>query len=84
MFSRTQYVNPFAPKCHFVPAQIEQPEYDDPDQSPIVTPIKKEKKPRYLPGERLLKKINKANVKPKEEIDIEKINRSLSNIMREF
>ena len=87
MFAAPRYVNPFAPKSNFIPAKIQEPDYDDPDQSMIVTPshAHKERKPKYVPGERLLKKINKSNhLKKDHEINMEQVNRSLNNIMRSF
>ena len=87
MFSQKKYVSMFKPKSIFVPATVEEPEYDDEEM--IVTPIKKPSR-AWLPGEKLLKKINKQRrvdrgTHPRnEEIDIEQITRSMNNIIDGF
>ena len=79
----------FKPKTNFVPARIEEPDMDDPDQSPIVIPEPKQTKPKRYCGEKLLRKLAKERQKEKKvekkvekDIDIDQMSQSFENMIR--
>ena len=85
MFSSSRHVDMFKPKTNFVPARIEEPDMDDPDQSPIVIPEPKETKPKRYCGEKLLRKLAKERKKEKKvekEIDIDQMSQSFENMIQ--
>ena len=88
MFSSSRHIDMFKPRTNFVPVRIEEPDMDDPDQSPIVIPEPKETKPKRYCGEKLLRKLAKERKKEKKvekkEINIDQMSQSLMNMMKEM
>jgi len=52
-----------------------------PISDPIPEDVKKKEEVKYLPGERLLIKLNKEKQKKKNNIDVERITQSLQRIL---
>ena len=75
-------------KYDFQPAIIKEVVADNGEIETIFTPIKKEtKKKQYLPGQRLLKSLNKdikKTTKKKDPLNIANLEQALQNIMKEF
>lgn len=90
LLGNTQFQNTiFKCKSTFVPAKAEEPEYEEEEDRKedglvFIPPLC-----NYLPGERLLQKVNKANKKAKKKRrennlsvdDISTITRAMSRIM---
>ena len=95
MFHQQTYHNPFRARCVIQPAIVEEVVDDEGYVEEIVKPIKRESR-RYLPGERLLKRLNKDRERKRKkdrssredgdekELDLDSIERALNNIVREF
>ena len=72
----------FKPKHEFTPQEDEKDEKYDDEEEQIIVP----KKSNYLPGERLLKKINKDKKKKKKtkakEPDVDRLSMSMSRVLQ--
>ncbi len=85
--NRPKFKSIFSCKRQFEPAVVVEEIDEDGQVFEELKPIKKKKKgPKYLPGERLLLKLNKQN-KPKKDpahMDIDKVSISISNMLKLF
>ena len=76
----------FSPRRIFEPAVVVNEITEDGEIEEVLKP-KQKKKDKYLPGERLLVKLNKENQNQKEKkilIDEDKIMKSLNNMLKLF
>jgi len=84
--------NLFKVQCSTVLLDNNEPEPENPPLiTPLTHPVKRE--PKYKPGERLLKKINRIEItkqkrenekKKLSEDDVKKISKSMSKLMKNF
>ena len=85
--NRPKFQSIFSCKRQFEPAVVVEEIDEDGQVFEELKPIKKKKGPKYLPGERLLLKLNKQNKPKKKEpvhIDIDKVSTSISNVLKLF
>ena len=76
----------FNVESKFEPAVVEQVQDEDGEVYDQLKIEKKTKsKPKYLPGQKLLRHLNKANQKKKEkELDMNQLESSIANVLRLF
>ena len=85
--NRPKFQSIFSCKRQFEPAVVVEEIDEDGQVFEELKPIKKKKEPKYLPGERLLLKLNKQNKPKKKEpvhIDIGKVSTSIRNVLKLF
>ena len=86
MFTRPKFKSPFAARCVMEEADIIEQTNDDGFVEEVAVPKKRAStKMRYLPGERLLKKLNqKKGVRKENRMNMDNIEFSLNNIIRDL
>ena len=86
--NRPKFQSIFSCKRQFEPAVVVEDIDEDGQVFEELKPLKKKKKgPKYLPGERLLLKLNKQNKEKKKSpvhIDIDKVSTSIKNVLKLF
>jgi hypothetical protein len=86
--NRPKFQSIFSCKRQFEPAVVVEEIDEDGQVFEELKPVQKKKKgPKYLPGERLLLKLNKQNKEKKKDpvqIDIDKVSTSISNVLKLF